>query len=355
MRRLLPIGLTLLTCAAQALDPGGKGGPVVADRVFSAVTRVVEVLPDGVVRPLDGADAWVIGETIRRTAHGPQSESLTRVRARTTPAGVATFEGIRHHDKATYRVVIPFQGVSYRSPEFRAMQAPPTELRVYHVSPTPRDLSLRSNWTVDVGEAFLRVGQVVRVYNDSLQTIDYAHSGLGLRIPTLSNVVHGDRVVAWGVVPPGRVHGASQPSTGQGRVEGEDGAVVFRGPVPPGSGLFFQLSYNVPFSSEAVRLGAVSDLPLSDATVTVRWTDAVQPRARLERPHRAVRSGSGTIRTDMFVHGPVPVGEALILRLDRLPVQSKLPMWVATAGSLGLLFGFAVVLVGALRRRSGVA
>ncbi len=316
--------------------------------------KVTEVTPLGVVRPLDGATVWLVGAVTKPTAHGPQSQTVGRWPAVTDDDGSAFWPRVKRVDKATYQAVIAFQGVSYRSKEFKATGLPPAELKVYHVVPAPSaDVTLKVHWTVDVGEVSLRVNQIVRVENESLTTVDYVHAPLGLRMPTFSHTLLDGRAVTHGIFPPGRVHGAQPPSLGQGHLVGEKGAVVFRGPVPPGAGLFFQFSYHVPFARETTQLTAVSDLDLSDAAVTVRWTDRVTPRARLLQPHRSVRQArEGMIRTDMLVRGRQLAGAPIVLRFERLPVQTKLPRWVAGVGSVGGFGLFLLVLVGALWKRS---
>ncbi len=346
--------LLALLIATPALAQHGTG-PIM-DRTFNVLTRIVEVSPEGVTRPMPGVVAWLSGSAVRPTPHGPQFDTVGRWKAVSNDNGFVAFKDAKYIEKASYQVLVAFQGVSYRSDQFRAMQPPPEEVRVYHVSATPKDLSLRVHWTLDVGESFIRVQQLVRVHNDSLETLDYVHSATGLRMPTLSYMI-GEQVLTWGVFPPGKVHGGEKPSTGQGRLEGEKGAVVYRGPVPPGSPLFFQFSYNIPYEDEQVRLGVVSDIDMSDAAMTVRWTDRVYPRARLDAAHRAVNSSQESMRrNDLLVRGRVLAGEPLILTLDRLPVQTKVPLWFAKAGTAAGVVLFLLFLIGhALRRRWSAA
>lgn len=326
---------------------------VVDEQVFSVTSRVIEVTPEGIIRSLDDVEVWIVASATRPTPHGPQTQGVGRWKTTTRTNGMALFPEIRRLEKASYQLVTSFQGISYRSEAFRASGAPPRELRVYHAAPAPSaSVNLRSHWTLDVGEAYLRVAQIVRVMNDSLVTVDYVHAAQGLRMPTLTHVLMDGSLVTRGLFPTGKTHGASPPSTGQGQLVGEQGALVYRGPVPPGSGLFFQFSYNIPFEHEDVLLGAVSDLDLNDAAITVRWTDKTTARARVLNPHRAVRGArEGAIRTDMLIRGPLRAGDPVRLRIERLPVQTRLPMWTAAAGGLAGLSLFLLLLTGAIWRR----
>ena len=159
-----------------------------------------------------------------------------------------------------------------------------------------------------------------------------------------------------GIFPPGNLHGKPKPSTGQGRIVGEDGTVVFRGPVPPGKGLFFQFAYNIPYETEHARLSTVSDVPVVDAAATVRWTSMVSPQARLERPYRSVRTNQGEfVRMDLLHTGGMKTGEVFTLVFDHLPIQTSVPIWIAKAGTVLGLFLFALLLMGVVirRRREG--
>ena len=327
--------LLLLPALALADD-----GPVVVEQTpgFDVFTRLEEVLPSGVIRPLSDQNVWLVGSSVRPTPHGPEQHVHTRQGAVTTAAGVVHFKNIMFREKAVYQLRADFQGVSYRSAEFRAGDPPPKSLRVYHVTAeVPEDLTLRVHWTLDVGEVFLRVKQLIRVENETNVTVDYTHTARGLRLPTLGNVAMG-RVVTWGLFPTGKTHGNPQPSTGQGRVQGEAGATVYRGPVQPGGGLFVEFSYDIPFQTEAVRLGAISDLDITDAAVTLRWTLRSQPRVRLEMPHRAVRARRDhVVREDMLVRGRVEAGQPIIMTIDRLPIQTRVPQTLAKTGAIGLL------------------
>lgn len=351
--RILLVGLITL---AGAVSASAEDSVIVDERTFSVATRVVEVLPDGSLRPLSFAQIDVTGHAMRPTPHGPESTPIGLWHSRSNASGVATFPEVLFAARARYRVRVPFQGVTFRSEEFTATQPPPQEVRVYSTTTDASAIKLRMHWTIDVGDVFLRVKQLVRVENSSLLAVDFAHRGAGLRVPTLSNVVL-DGVAIWGLFPPGKVHGGPTPSTGMGGVLGENGAIVYRGPVLPGSELFFQVAYNVPFDYEDITLGCVSEYEITDAAVSVGWTDRVHPRVRLRGEHRVVRRAQDqVVRLDMLARGAVPAGQLFAIEFERLPVQSKVPSLLAGVGGAGMVGVFTVFLAGLwLRRRREAA
>jgi hypothetical protein len=322
----------------------------VVDDTFRVTTQVIEVDPTGAQKPLANARGWLVGNKKKPGPHGTRSDTVGRWLSVSSSSGELRFDRAVRHKMTQYQIIVPFQGATYRSVEFAAGQPAPAQLRVYHVIPEPSDVSLKLHWSVDIGEVYLRVTQIVRVQNPTNTTMDYTHSPLGLRLPTLSNVI-GEQVLTWGVFPPGKVHGNPTPSTGQGRLFSENGAIVYRGPVLPGTKLFFKVSYDIPYETEQVRLGALSDVPVADAAATVRWTTRVQPRIRLSTNHRAVRNSDTTLnRTDLLHLGGLQIGEPFIIEFDRLPAQSSFPMWIAASGAaVGILAFFLLIVAAVLR------
>jgi hypothetical protein len=157
--------------------------------------------------------------------------------------------------------------------------------------------------------------------------------------------------VTHGLYPLGKIHGDPQPSTGQGRIVSEGGAVVFRGPVLPGGHLFFQIAYNIPYHQEKARLAAVSDILIKDAAASVRWTHLVHPKVRLERPHRAVRyNQDGVEQVDLLLTGDLRAGEPFVIDLGHLPIQTTVPRLLAVWGGGGILLVFVLMLIGFSRR-----
>jgi hypothetical protein len=154
--------------------------------------------------------------------------------------------------------------------------------------------------------------------------------------------------------PNGKVHGNPQPSLGQGRVVGEAGAIVYRGPVPPGEQLFVRFAYSMPYETSLLHLAAVSEVDIEEAAVALRWTDRVSPRGILGNPHRAVHGTQDEFRQSVFLlTEPVPAGEPILLTLANLPIQSKMPVWLTTAGGAGMIVFFLLAVIGvALRRRA---
>lgn len=326
-----------------------QAAPVI-DRTFPVEVKLTEVTPDGHVRPLAGQVAWAVAVSRGMGPHGANDDTVGRWRTVSDLSGRAVFTDVGFIDKASYQVIVPFQGVTYRTEEFGS-NGQPVELRVYHVRPEPTDLTLSALWKVELAESFLRVSQLVKVQNPTLTTFDYVHSPKGLRLPTLSFVAF-DRILTSRVFPPGDTHGGQPPSTGQGRLVGEDGAIVYRGPVLPGNALYFEFSYNLPYDDETARLGTVSDLPLSEAMLTLVWSDRVHPRFHLERPHRVFRGEEdGLQRADLVVQGRTEAGAPIVLSLDRLAAQSHLPQHAAKVGAVAAFALFGVLVAGAVRRR----
>ncbi|HIA04945.1 MAG TPA: hypothetical protein EYN06_00710 [Myxococcales bacterium] len=354
--RLNVAGLVIITLCwagvAQAETPK-TALPVVAGT--SIPVKVIEVTPEGVQRPLAGAQAWLVAIKRKPGPHRAKVETVGRWMARSDEQGQLLFRGVQSHPGASYQVLQPFQGVSYRSAEF-SLTSPPREIRVYHLSQNTEGIGMRVHWTISVGEIYLRVSQVIRVENSGMTTVDYTHSLQGLRVPTLSYMI-GARVMTHGMFPPGTLHGNPAPSTGQGRIEAENGAVVYRGPVEPGNRLFFELSYNIPFKNQAARLGAVSDVPILDAAASVRWGHMVSPKVRLESKHRAIwRKQASFTEVDLLQVGNLEPGQPLVVNLNHLPIQSNIPQWIAgVIGVLALALFILLVMGFAMRRRSEVA
>ena len=320
---------------------------------FSVDTRVVLVSPNGVQGPAANLRAWLVAAKHKPGPHGAKAETVGKWTSVTRADGGLSFAGVKRHKSAAYRVVVPFQGVAYRSEEFSAGGAAPQRIELYQVQVIPERLSLKSHWAIDLDETNLLVEQTTRVSNPTLTTMDYTHSPLGLRIPTLSHLING-KVVTWGLYPKGALHGKPKPSTGQGRIVSERGAIVYRGPVLPGDNLFLKFTYYVPYEEERVTLGAVSDLPVTDAAASVRWTSRAFPRIRLRTPHRSVRSSDNTLnRADLLHLGGLRVGDPFVIEFDRLPVQSKIPTWLAGSGTVFGVAVFVLLLLGfTLRRRA---
>jgi len=321
--------------------------------VMSTVTAwVVEVTPDGDMGPLPGIRCTLVATRHRPGPHGGRSEVVGRWHARTDSAGRVQFFDVTFDKKAQLQVIVPFQGVAYRSDKFQRATGD-LSIRVYHVVPASAQLRMRGDWTIELSDSMLRVSQTVNLENPTNTTIDFTHHPTGFRVPTFSHGLAGDRVVTHGLFPPGDLHGQVKPSTGQGRVVSENGAVVFRGPVPPGDGLFFRLMYNIPYEVERVTLSTVAGVPIREGVVSVIWTHRVHPQVRSSRPHRARIQEQGTLnRLDMLIDGVVEAGVPIVVHLDHLPSPSPLHRWVALAGGLGMVFVFALLLIGArLRRR----
>ncbi len=321
--------------------------------VVSTVTAwVVEVTPAGDMGPLPGIRCTLVATRHRPGPHGGHSEVVGRWHARSDSAGRVQFFDVTFDKKAQLQVVVPFQGVAYRSDKFQRAMGD-LSIRVYHVVPDSARLRMRGDWTIEVADSMFRVTQTVNLENPTNTTIDFTHHPTGFRVPTLSHGLAGERVVTHGIFPRGDLHGQVKPSTGQGRVVAENGAVVFRGPVPPGDGLFFRLMYNIPYEVERVTLSTVAGIPIREGVVSVIWTHRVHPQVRSSRPHRARLQEHGSLnRLDMLMDGVVEAGEPIVVHLDHLPSPSPLHRWVALAGGAGMVSVFVLLLIGArLRRR----
>lgn len=324
---------------------------------LTATTRVMEVLANGRSQSAAGMRVWLLAGVQKPGPRGGTEELVHRMSTLTDDKGRATFVGIPAIDGAQYRFEVQHQGVPFRSQPFQAGQPAPSELRVFPVSavrPKGDGVRLRMQAVVETAEAYLNVTQHIRVENQTNEVWDADACG-GLRLPTLSFVALGG-LANWGLFPDGRPVGGPRPSTDIGRVVGEKGTLVFRGPVPPGNELFFQLTYSVPYSRESARLGLVADLPIEELVVTFREPDGHDLDVQLERPNRAfVSDTEGQGQVDALVEGRVPAGELVAFRVGRLPAESWLPRRLAGSVSLGLAL-FAVPWVAGQRwrrRRSG--
>ena len=333
--------------AGLALSSAGAKG------ALSVWTKVTEVTPDSVQRALVGQEVLLVATLARQGQHGAATEVLETWRALTNETGMVSFAGVKRHPRAKYRFQLPFQGVVYKSRDFDPGKGAPQKMRVFSVSPQPQDLSLRVVYSMFVDEVAVSVAVGVEVWNQSMLTIDYTHSPKGLRVPTLANMI-GDRAYTHGLWPAGKVQGVEHVSGSAGRVVSEEGAVVFRGPVEPGKKVLFEIRYRVPFASEDIRLGGVSDVPIHNLSARVRWSKRIHPRVRLNVPyHASSRVGNDGIRsTELVVHGLLEPGQLFEVTFERLPVQTSVPAWLAGAGTAA---GFAIflllVLAGVIRHR----
>ena len=362
------IGVALILVSSVASAKGSPNWPVVPSptavgKGSPITTQLTEVLPNGSVRALVGADAWLLVGVAKPSKLDASFLTLARVRATTDSRGMLRFEGIRI-EKGTepadlrYRIHVSFQGVTTRSMDFSA-DSPPEALQIYHVTSRPDAISLSVHWTLEVAGEHVNVTQMVRVYNAGLMTVDYRHTGEGLRLPTLGHRVDG-RIPVKGVFPKGVLLGAPQPSTGQGQLAGEEGAVVFRGPVPPGSPLFFQFRYSIVlgggwWAGDEIHLGVVSELPLHDAALTFEHSTEIAPRIRLDIAHRAVRSlRDRVLRHDMLLGEGLPGGTLITFTVDRLPLHvTRRQSYTAAATFLGGCLLLALLM--GRRRRLGTA
>ena len=141
-------------------------------------------------------------------------------------------------------------------------------------------------------------------------------------------------------------------TNGQGRIVGEKGAVVYRGPILPGSRSFVRFRYAIPFHSETVQLATVSDVPLRDASVVLTWTTLVQPTLQLDHASSARKRERGHVtQLEVSLHDGLDSGKPLRISLGRLPIQTTIPMQLATMGTFAFGFIFLAFLVGIRWRR----
>jgi len=333
---------------ALSFQPGKKA-EVAKPQTVTA--WVVEVDPTGDMRPLTNARCTLITSKHRPGPHGGRKEIVGRWHALTDNAGRAQFEAVALAGMERAQMTVPFQGVAYRSEELTQL-GKDIQIRVFHTRAAGVDIRMRSEWTLELSDSMIRVTQVVHLENPTRTTMDYTHAPAGFRVPTLSHALSNNRVVTYGMFPNGPLHGDVSPSTGQGRVESEDGAVVYRGPVLPGDGLFFRVAYNIPYEQETVHLAAVADVSIREAVVSVVWTHKAHPRIRLSRPHRAMKSDQGGFsRVDFMINGRLDEGTPLVIHLDHLPMASPIPRWVALAGGVGVVAVLLLLLVSAVLRR----
>ncbi len=363
----LTLALSALLLAADPGPPDGEASlsksrpttaPVTAapdaPRAFSASVKIVEVLPDGTARPLPFASGALIGWARQPGPHGGTESVILRRQARANADGLLSVPDAAAFGEARYRFEVTFQGVPYRSGEFGITETAPDEVRVYHTAKDASAIRLRLLYTLDVGESGFSVTQLVKVENTALTVFDAAQAPLGLRLPTLTNRVLG-RIPTWGIYPKGRPVGGAAPSTGLGRVVGEHGGQVFRGPVLPGEDLFFQFTYQLPYLHEKVTLGSVTDLPVRDALITLRYPDHLGVRARLENPHRALSGREGTmVRLDLVPNVRLNAGDPLVIEIDRLPAPSQVPERAASGVVIVILFVGAAIISGLRRRQTSL-
>ena len=345
---VLTFGLTFYFGSAAF----AQSAPAAADPPpFSVSMKLKRVSSSGAVLPLAGAEAWVFAEQVEPAMGRPKRTAVGQFKGISDAKGNVDFRQIRSIRDAVYSVQCVYAGVSYRSKEFRLGQPAPTELRVYQATADDSPIRLSSLYELTVSDTMLYVTQLVRVFNDSNTTVDYNYRSEGLRLPTLAFPVSG-RVPVHGLFPLGKVHGSPKMTNGQGRVVGEKGAVVYRGPVLPGSRSFVRFRYAIPFNNETVELAAVSDVPLRDASVVMTWTTLVQPTLQLDAPATARQRDRGHVtQLEVALHDGLDAGKPLRITMGRLPIRTTIPMQLATVGGFGFGFLFLSLLVGVAWRR----
>ncbi|MEC8022944.1 MAG: hypothetical protein VX223_03360 [Myxococcota bacterium] len=330
---------------AQAPTPTAELPP------FSASVQIKLVQPSGAVVPLVNTTAWVVAEQVEPAMGRPKRTTVGRYRAYTGASGTAAFPKIRSIRDAMYTVQCIYAGVSYRTAEFRLGQPAPRELRVYQSSADTSAIQLSSLYELTVSDTMLYVTQLVRVFNTSNYTVDYNYRPDGLRLPTLAFPVAG-KVPIHGLFPLGKVHGSPTMTNGQGRIVGEKGAIVYRGPILPGSRSFVRFRYAIPFNTETVDLASVSDVPLRDASVVMTWTTLVQPSLQIEHAATARKRDRGHVsQIEVALHDGLDAGTPLRIRMSRLPIRTTVPMQLATVGGFGFGLLFLSLVAGALWRR----
>ena len=164
---------------------GQAAKPPVELPPFSVQTQVMKVTPDGAVVPLVDAPVWVVAEQVEPAMGRPKRTAVGRFQT-TTSARIADFSSVRSIRDAVYTVQCVWGGISYRSSEFRLGESGPVELRVYEATTDTSAIRLSSLYELTVSDTMLYVTQLVRVFNESNQTVDYNYSPDGLRLPTLA-------------------------------------------------------------------------------------------------------------------------------------------------------------------------
>ena len=339
MRVVLIIGFaSVLACLASSAS---------ALEVPVSVTKVTE---GGQTLPLDGVEValedW-------RSVPGPKAQrDLDAVyHARTDSQGVARFDVPLAASGAQRVASLVYQGNTYVSDAIEVASAG-AALRVYDTSASLEALQGRMTISLDVRDGFVIVDTTLVVFNTQRVTIDTRRAGSGLRVPVALPAV-GETPWESGVIPSstGPRHVSLRQSPERGRYQFHEGSIYYQGPLFPGQPTTLQVRYALPIIDERQDVALTSPMDLEQLLITTTWTDRVAPRVVPDRAFLAVgREPGESVQRFMRIEAPPVAGEAIVIRVDRLPRPHKVQNQLAVGGGVSLLVLFGLSLV-ALRRR----
>ena len=312
--------------------------------------RVEKISPEGLKAPVTGLEVAL--ETWRTTPGPGATPSLDGVRhGRTDAEGRARFADAPRAGATQGVVSAVYDGVTYRS-EPIGDSSGEVRLQVYDTSASLVGLSGRMTVGLDVRDGFLIVDTTLALTNDSRVTIDTRRISQGLRMPIALPAIGGQ---PWesGVIPAdtGPRHVSLRQTPERGRFQFSKGQIAYEGPLPPGEMTTLQGRYALPIIAERQDLALTVPVPLDQLMVTTTWSDRVSLRVVPDRPFLAIgRQPGEAVQRFMRITSPPKVGEAFVLRIDRLPRPYALRNQLAVGGGVSLVVLFGLSLV-ALRRR----
>ncbi|MGM0575474.1 MAG: hypothetical protein ACQEXJ_07060 [Myxococcota bacterium] len=354
---LLMVTATAALAVGQPMDMGGgphgmMGGGMGrgATGTGDPVVRVVSVDPEGRVEPL--ADAEVVLEHWSRPPGRDTEPTLDDSWIGTTgEGGRVVFQDVPLGG-GELRATLVRDGVTFRAMDVGGGEA--SEIRVHEVTTDRDGLHATARMGLELREENLVVDQTLSVRNEGTRAVDLTRKGHGLRIPVPLPAVFGGSLDR-GLLPPDTAarHMATRSRPERGRFVYEDGAMYWEGAIPPGKTIDLQARYALAITHTRQDLAFSTPLPVDSVTLTTSWPDRVAPVVVPEAPYEVVerRDGETIQRFVRLGEAPEP-GEAVVVRVDRLPQPLRVYLGVAWGGGF-LLAGLFFLAVLAGRRRHG--
>ena len=349
---------------ARAAEPDGVAagdGAVVLSGAPSGHTLAVSVTavgPHGAALGADGAEVALALWTTPPPMRGGDPTVDAAWTARTGPSGQARFADLPDPGAGqTYVATVRYRGITWPVGDLVSLDRP-LSMIVYEPGGDRAALHMNLHLIVQPSEGALLVQEQVRVANPTLTAID-VDDAAGLRLPLLTPLVFGAPVDP-GLVPvrpdPDQFQSGRTPALG--RLVPEGGALVYRGPVPPGDELTLTVSYRLPYDDalDHCTLGLRAPVDLDRVLVETVHPDLIAPRIAPRADFVAVSrvAGDGHERFMTLTHPP-RAGETLIIDATHLPTRRPLNAAVALWGALAMVLVFALGLLRGQRRARALA
>ncbi len=352
--RLVPSALGAI-CSLAIIAPSVSAQPAAGRMKMPASgpiqVSVIKVDRAGGVQPLPGAmvvlERW-LGDRMRAPNLDARAKGMNGIRLGEALVATSDAQGQARLDPG---VVGPGQIVSVSvlhdghtfGGDQLAGRGRPIEIRVYERTEDTSTLECDLFVGLFVDERNVVADVTLTFHNASPMIVDVDRTGL--RVPMMLPALKGEPVE--GVLPSGGLRNiANQRSPVRGRIRIEHGAVVYRGPILPGSNQQIRLRYAVPIEHSRQDIAIRSTLKSRQVRVLARWSKRIAPRLVPTRSFTAFERDQGEYRQRQIVlDDELPADTPLLLHLDRLPHSTSAEAMAALVGSLLLLALFGLALL----------